>query len=245
VTQIKQDDSARYETAGITPGVFNEISQSDKTREGGVYYIENMGPGEVMQKVFVATQSHGRQGVMVAKTGREVTDAATGGRFLVLDDGVRYDGTPGKGDYRMAEFGRYSIRIETPAPTTLRHTSLHSMPTWQLFTEPGRAANAELHWRLSKPVALVLLTLFALVFAYTQPRRGRYVSLFVAIIAYFLYSNLLGIADAMLKRGRVPDELGLWWVHAVFLALGVYLFWRRANNLPLLPALPVFWRRAA
>lgn len=244
VAQIKQDDSARYETAGITPGVFNEIQQKDKVLEGGVYYVENMGPGDVMQKVFVATRNLGRQGVMVAKTGREVTDAATGGRFLVLDDGVRYDGTPGQGDYRMVVFARYAIRIETPTPT-LQHTSLHAMPTRQLFAEPGRAANAELHWRLSKPIALVLLTLFALVFAYTQPRRGRYFSLFVAIIAYFLYSNLLGVADALLKRGRVPAELGLWWVHAVFLMLGVYLFWRRANNLPLLPVLPVFWRRAA
>ena len=93
--------------------------------------------------------------------------------------------------------------------------------------------------------ARMLLTLFALVFAYTQPRRGRYVSLFVAIIAYFLYSNLLGAADAMLKRGHVPAVLGLWWVHVAFLVLGVYLFWRRANNLPLLPVRLEFWRRAA
>jgi len=244
IAQIKQDESGRYEAAGITPGVFNEILQSDKAREGGVYYVENMAPGEVMQKVFVATRNLDRQSVMVAKTGREVTDAATGGRFLVLDDGVRYDGTPGQGDYRIIVFERYAIRVELPAPA-LRYTSLHAMPTRQLFANPGRATNAELHWRLSKPVALLMLTLFALVFAYTQPRRGRYASLFVAIVAYFLYSNLLGVADAMLKRGRVPAELGLWWVHAVFLALGAYLFWRRANNLPLLPVSVLFWRRPA
>jgi len=111
--------------------------------------------------------------------------------------------------------------------------------------EQHRAASAELHWRISKPVALLLLTVFALVFAYTEPRRGRYASLFVAIAAYFVYSNLLGVADAMLKRGRVPEDLGLWWVHGLFLALGVYFFWRRANNLPLLPVPALFWRRAA
>jgi lipopolysaccharide export system permease protein len=115
VAQIKHDDSGRYETAAITPGVFNEILQSDKAREGSVYYVENMGPGEVMQKVFVATLNLGRQGVMVAKTGREVTDAATGDRFLQLDHGVRYDGTPGQDDYRMIVFERYTIRVELPA----------------------------------------------------------------------------------------------------------------------------------
>jgi lipopolysaccharide export system permease protein len=252
VAQIKQDDSSRYEAAAITPGVFNEILSSDKVREGGVYYVENIGPGGEMQKVFVATRRLGRQGVVVAKTGREMTDATSGDRFLVLDNGVRYDGAPGQGDYRMIVFERYAIRIELPAPV-LRLTSFHAMPTWQLFAEwnradsaeQHRAASAELHWRLSKPVALLLLTLFALVFAYTQPRRGRYASLFVAIVVYFVYSNLLGMADAMLKRGRVPEDLGLWWVHAAFLAIGIYLFWRRANNLPLLSVPALFWRRAA
>jgi lipopolysaccharide export system permease protein len=243
VAQIKQDESSRYEAAAITPGVFNEIQSGDRARQGGVYYVENIGPGAEMQKVFVATRNLGRQGVLVAKTGRDVTDAATGDRFLVLANGVRYDGTPGQGDYRMIVFERYSIRIELPAPV-LRHTPHHAMSTRQLLAEPGSAAIAELHWRLSKPVALLTLTLFALVFSYTQPRRGRYTSLFVAIVAYFLYSNLLGVADAMLKRGRVPAELGLWWVHAAFLAIGVYLFWRRANNLPLLPVPALFWKRA-
>jgi len=252
VAQIKQDDSSRYEAAAITPGVFNEIQSGDKVREGGVYYVENIGPGGEMQKVFVATRRLGRQGVVVAKTGREMTDAASGDRFLVLDNGVRYDGAPGQGDYRMIVFERYTIRVELPAPV-LRHTSYHAMSTWQLIAERNRAdsaeqhraASAELHWRISKPVALLLLTVFALVFAYTEPRRGRYASLFVAIVAYFVYSNLLGVADAMLKRGRVPEDLGLWWVHGLFLALGVYFFWRRANNLPLLPVPALFWRRAA
>ncbi|MBS1236286.1 MAG: lptF [Proteobacteria bacterium] len=252
VAQIKQDDSSRYEAAAITPGVFNEIQSGDKVREGGVYYVENIGPGGEMQKVFVATRRLGRQGVVVAKTGREMTDAASGDRFLVLDNGVRYDGAPGQGDYRMIVFERYTIRVELPAPV-LRHTSYHAMSTWQLIAERNRAdsaeqhraASAELHWRISKPVALLLLTVFALVFAYTEPRRGRYASLFVAIAAYFVYSNLLGVADAMLKRGRVPEDLGLWWVHGLFLALGVYFFWRRANNLPLLPVPALFWRRAA
>jgi len=252
MAQIKQDDSSRYEAAAIVPGVFNEILNIDKLREGGVYYVENIGSGGEMQKVFVATSNLGRQGVLVAKTGREVNDTASGDRFLVLDNGVRYDGKPGQDDYRMIVFERYTMRVELPPPV-LRYASFHAKPTLQLFDEwrrtdnieLRRAASAELHWRLSKPVALLMLALFALVFAYTQPRRGRYASLLVAIIAYFLYSNLLGVADAMLKRGRMPVELGLWWVHGLFLVLGAYLFWRRANNLPLLPVPQMFWRRAA
>lgn len=244
MAQIKQDDSSRYEVAAITPGIFNEFQRGDRSSESGVYYVENMGPGGEMQKVFVATRHLGRQGVLVAKTGTEQTDPASGDRFLILNNGVRYDGTPGQGDYRVIEFQRYIIRVELPQPI-LRYTPFYAMSTPQLLGDKSPGAVAEWHWRVSKPLALLALTLFALVFSYANPRQGRYLGLFLAIFAYFFYSNLLGIGDAMLKRGRLPGGVGLWWAHAVFLAIGVYLFWRRVNNRPLLPALPWPRRRRA
>jgi len=234
IARIKQDDTARYDVAAVTPGIFNEIARSGQ-QEGGVYYAEGMdGEGE-MRQVFVATTHLGRHGVLVARTGREVTDADSGDRFLALRDGVRYDGQPGQGDYRILDFEGYNIRIDIP-PATLKHTPFYAMSTAQLLTERNKGAHAQWHWRISKPLSILVLTLFALVFAYTNPRQGRYYSLFVAIIAYFLYSNLLGVGDALLKRGKIAPGLGLWWVHALFLLLGLYLFWRRTNNRPLIPA---------
>lgn len=239
IAQAKHDDSARYEAAAVMPGMFNEISPDSKGEGGGVYYVENIRPDGELNQVFVATRHLGRQGVLVAKTGREITDPASGDRFLVLSNGVRYDGQPGQGDYRIIDFERYTIRVELPAPV-LRHVPYYAMPSLQLAADLTPGARAEWHWRWSKPIVIVVLTLFALVFSYAHPRQGRYFSMFVAIIAYFIYSNMLGVADAMLKRGRLPEALGLWWVHGLFVLIGAYLFWRRANNRPLWPEL---WRR--
>ena len=50
VAQIKQDDSSRYEAAAVTPGVFNEIQRGDKASDGGVYYVEDLGPGGVIDR---------------------------------------------------------------------------------------------------------------------------------------------------------------------------------------------------
>lgn len=241
MAETKRDESARYQVAALTPGVFNEISRSEDLREGGVYYVESIAADGSLQRVFVATSHLGRQGVLIARTGRETVDESTGERFLILEDGVRYGGTAGAGDYRVIEFARYGIRIEL-APKTLPFTQMHARSTRELFQESSPGATAEWHWRLAKPLALVVLALFALVFSFTQPRQGRYVGLFIAIVAYFLYSNLLGVGEAMLKRGRIPGALGLWWVHGVFLAVGLTLFWRRLNNRPLVPAWR--WRRA-
>jgi lipopolysaccharide export system permease protein len=111
-----------------------------------------------------------------------------------------------------------------------------TIPHWR------RGLAAEWHWRLSKPVTLFLLALLALAFSYSHPRRGRYGGLFIAILMYFAYTNLLSFSDAMLKQGRIPPALGMWWVHGVFLALSVHLLVRRTNNQPLIP-LPAFLRR--
>jgi lipopolysaccharide export system permease protein len=246
IAVIKQDEGSRYETAAVSPGVFNEF-QSKKNAQGGVYYVEDIRPDGQMLRVFAATEHMGRQGVVVAKTGREVAVEDSEDRYLILSDGVRYDGAPGQGDYRRVVFERYTIRIDVPPPT-LRFTPYNAMPVSDLFSDKLKGkqlglATAEWHWRLSKPLALLVLMVFGFVFAYTNPRQGRYYSLFVAIVAYFLYSNLLGVGDAMLKRGRLPAVAGLWWVHALFLGIGLHLFWRRLYNKPLI----VFprWRRAS
>lgn len=240
IAEIKQDDSSRYEVAAVLPGMFNEIARTERAREGGVYYVESIAADGEMERVFVATTHLGRQGVLVAKRGHETTVEATGERILVLQDGVRYDGKPGQGDYRILEFERYTLRIETPTPV-LHYTPFYAKPLLELLKETSPGASAELHWRFSKPIAMLVLTLFALVFAHSHPRQGRYVGVFVAILAYFFYSNLLGVGDAMLKRGRLPAAIGLWWAHAIFLVIGCYLLWRRVNHQPLLPALPRLW----
>jgi lipopolysaccharide export system permease protein len=242
VAMIKQDQTSRHEVAAITPGVFNGVALGEQGRDTGAYYVENLARDGVMQHVFMAVSQHGRQGVLFARQGREVTEPASDERFLELTQGVRYEGTPGQADYQIIEFERYRIRIELPAPR-LRHTPFHAIPTLELWKQRSSGAIAEWHWRISKPMALLVLMLFGLVFSYTHPRRGRFAGLFVAIIAYFLYSNLLGVGDAMLKRGRVPGMVGLWWVHALFLGLGAYLFWQRVRNRPLVPAIPIPRRR--
>ena len=63
------------------------------------------------------------QGVMVAARGFQEI-AENGDRFLVLLNGRRYEGEPGSAEYKIYEFERYAMRVETAesraprAPTT-------------------------------------------------------------------------------------------------------------------------------
>jgi lipopolysaccharide export system permease protein len=45
--------------------------------------------------------------------------------------------------------------------------------------------------------------------------------LLIAVLVYFTYSNLLGVARTLVKKEEIPGVVGLWWVH--LLILGVIL----------------------
>lgn len=251
ITKLKNDPSGRYEAGGIIPGVFNDVRHGK-----GTYYVERIDKDRAtLGNIFVSTEQSGKESVLVAKRGHQYTDKDSGNQYLQLEEGTRYEGAPGRAEYSIFQFERYALRIEPPqerdplirfeALTTPQLLGLESevnvrgeatIPRWR------QGLAAEWHVRLSKPVTLFLLALLALAFSYSHPRRGRYGGLFVAILMYFLYTNLLSFSDAMLKQGRIPLALGMWWVHGVFLALSIYLLVRRTNNQPLIP-LPAFFRR--
>jgi lipopolysaccharide export system permease protein len=51
-----------------------------------------------------------------------------------------------------------------------------------------------------------------------------------AIVVYVVYSNLLSAAKVWLEKGDLSPAVGVWWVHAAALALGLYLFVREARS---------------
>lgn len=228
----KQARGAQFEPAGVEPGVFNELRKGE-----GFFYVEDIDrESGQLSGVFVNTVEAGNEGVLVADRGTHFTDARTGDQFLALYAGTRYEGRPGRGDFRIIEFERYQLRIE-PRAVTPGLERLAARSSGDLLASGKPRELAEWHARLSKPLSLFVLALFALVFGYVRPRGGRYLGLFIAVLVYFVYTNLLGVGETMIKNDRVPPAAGLWWVHGLFLLLALVLLWRRANNRPLVPAI--------
>ena len=61
-------------------------------------------------------------------------------------------------------------------------------------------------------MALVLMVL-AVPIARLRPRQGRFARVGIAVLAYFLYSNLLAAARVWIEKDAPGGQLGLWWVH--------------------------------
>src|SRR5205823_8114552 len=88
--------------------VFREAGSADR-----VFFVEEIAGDQTnVQNVFIAQMRQGRLGVTVSRRGYRES-AENGDRFVVLLDGRRYEGVPGDLDFKVMDFQRYAMRVET------------------------------------------------------------------------------------------------------------------------------------
>ena len=120
-------------------------------------------------------------------------------------------------------FGRLGRRIE-PAELRALPVSTKAIPTALLILLDGPLERAELFWRLSIPIASMVLTLLAVPLAYVNPRIGTSFNLIAAGFLYMLYSNCLNIVQSFIAQGKLAFLPGLVLPHAIAIAVVLLLF---------------------
>jgi lipopolysaccharide export system permease protein len=220
--EVRRQMDSRSDVSQVTPGVFRESRHAER-----VYFMEEVpGAENLVANVFVSATQHGRQGVMVAARGFQEI-AENGDRFLVLLNGRRYEGEPGSTEYKVYEFERYAMRVETVESRAPRAPSTKALTTLELLREPTPRNLAELSFRVGLPTATLILSLLAIPLSFVNPRAGRSLNLVLALLIYMTYSNLISITQASIAQSRVSPMTGLLGVHAVMLLLLFALFYRR------------------
>jgi len=219
--EFRRRMESRDELSRVAPGVFREAGNVDR-----IFFVEEIA-GELnrVQNVFISQVLHGRNGILVSKSGYKET-AANGDQFVVLLHGRRYEGVPGTAAYRVMEFERYAMRVET-REARAQQVSTKSMSTAALIESSSNASLAELLWRISLPTSALILALLAIPLSFVNPRASRSINLVFALLTYMVYSNTVSIAQAWVSSGRLKFGTGWWIVHAAMLVLLLLLFWRR------------------
>jgi len=160
-------------------------------------------------------------------TRAEQRGAGQAEQTFVLYDGVRYEGTPGSGEFRIIKFSEGGIPIRLGEMTGRARKSDMKL-TAELLASSNLDDIAELHWRISTPITALVLMLIAVPLARLRPRQGRFGKIGLAILAYFLYSQMLVAARTWIENGTLPDFVGLWWVHGIALCIAVWLLIRES-----------------
>jgi lipopolysaccharide export system permease protein len=205
--------------APIAPGKFRSFGGGN-----AVVYAQDVNADGTLGNVFVERNVGPVVEVALAQRARrEVTpDGLT--HVLTLYDGERFEGVPGSAQFRMLRFAEHVVPVRVPQSSDVV-TALEARPTAALLGSRDLPEQAELQWRIAMPLTCMVLALLAVPLARLKPRQGRYARVWLAVVIYFLYLNLVSAGKVWIGRGTVPVVLGLWWTHAavVLLALAVIL----------------------
>ena len=217
--ELEQRAKMAADTSGLVAGSFKE------SRDGSwTFYSQGLSnDNQKMESVFIEIDRGERPLIFRAKRGRFDIDSQTGNKYLVLEDGYRYEGQAGDKDFVIFEFETHSLLVEKGRDKQVRERH-KSLSTSDLWTRGENKDLAEIQWRISAAIMTVLLCFFAMHFANTGPRQGRYAGLLPAILLYIIYSNLLGISRAWVAKGVISPWLGGLWVHLLLIVVLLLLF---------------------
>jgi lipopolysaccharide export system permease protein len=201
--------------APLQPGTFRAFGGGS-----AVVYAEKVNADGTLQNVFVERN----QGpvVEVAVASRALHTVAPDGntQTIKLLDGERLEGIPGSSQFRTSTYAELTIPVRVP-PVNDVIKDLDAQPTAALFASSDPKRQAQLQWRLSMPLMCIVLTVLAVPLARLKPRQGRYSRVWLAVVVYLVYSNLISLGQAWIARGTMPVALGLWWTHAAVVLLAV------------------------
>lgn len=219
--QIKELQRRAQQEANITaiaPGRFKEIG-GDR-----IFYAAGVSEDRrYAQTVFVRMLDDTRPLILFAQRGRIEREPGSGDRVVIMEDGHRYDGEPGQENFTITDFRTHAVRLEdNTTEDVTRHKD--AIPTLALLASREPRDRAELQWRLSLPLSVLLLGPLAVLLSRTSPRQGRYAKLFYAILVYFIYNNLMGIARELVEQGKLSPAIGIWPVHLAMALLVVVAF---------------------
>ncbi|MGB5449030.1 MAG: LPS export ABC transporter permease LptF [Woeseiaceae bacterium] len=212
IDRIGAQAQREADLASIEPGRFTVFGPDQ-----AVVYGERVTAEGQMEKVFMQRLvDGGGVQVVIAERGEQLASDDENTRMLVLHNGRRYEGIPGTTRFRVVEFAEHGIPYQLPSLRTAE-----PRPRAMSFSRLARSRElehlAEMQWRVSIPLATIILAILAVPLSRSQPRSGRYGRLAIGLLVFIIYLNMLSAAKAWIEQATISPTLGLWWVHGCVL----------------------------
>lgn len=222
--QVKLEEAFRTAAEwGLQTGQFHVLQNGNL-----VLYVESVEKdGRTLRNIFIQQRQNDREQIWVAEKGYYWLDTDTGIRYLTLENGQITEGGKDTLDFGIVHFSRNDLRLPEPEKNG-KSVGVESRPSKDLIFTSSPQDAAEIQWRVSPAIAIIVLGLLAIPLSHSAPREGRGSRVILGILAYIVYANLLYMDRSWVASGAMPTMLGIWWVHA--LALSVAVFWLRRQG---------------
>jgi len=229
--ELRERYQQRSDLTRVTPGVFQ--TSGDGRR---VFFVERESiDGVNARNVFILTRQEQSESVTSARSGRLESDGDQ--RFLVLQRGQRNDVDFKHGERAISSFETYRLLASDQAARAAETQPPKMLRTIDHVRRPTPQNQAELTWRFGLLLAAANLLLLGISLEATNPRRASNWNLLLALLAFFVYNNLVNLSQLWVADGRLSMGSALAALHGGAFLLALALLWWRDH------AAVISWRR--
>jgi len=202
--------------AGLSAGKFNVLPGKK-----GVLYARKIESNGTMLDIWLQYETDGKQLVLMAPMGR--FEWINQKLALVLENGKSYQGlSREEQNVSVQSFERFEGYLPELEMSAIKRDKETGTPTMTLLQSDQLADQVLLQWRILPAVGVIVLGLIGLKLSKTEPRQGRFAKLFIAIVLFIVYNQLLIVLRKSALNESVPLEVALWPIPVIFL---VYALW--------------------
>ena len=217
----------------ITEGKFESFKKGDI-----VFYASDSTSIDVdgvqnMEEIFIYASDNGNPVIVLASEATKYIDPESKSIYLRLRDGVRYQGLPSSENINILNFDSYDLEVVSGEvqKSIASFTEIEEKTTLDLLRQGGLLAIAELQWRLSLPLSILILLVFAVYLGKTSPRGGKGINILIGIFVFMLYNNGLLVAKSSIENGLLSPIIGMWVIHLIAILFLMLLYQFRQGKI--------------
>ena len=230
---VEEETKNASEFSFITEGKFESFKKGDI-----VFYASDSTSIDVdgeqnMEEIFIYASNNGNPVIVLASDATKYIDSESKSIYLRLRDGARYQGLPSDKNINILNFDTYDLEIVSGEvqKSIVTFTEIEEKTTLDLFNQGGLLAIAELQWRLSLPLSILILVVFAVYLGKTSPRGGKGINILIGIFVFMLYNNGLLIAKSSIENGLLSPIIGMWGIHLIAILFLMLLYQFRQGKI--------------
>lgn len=219
---LEAQAAAEYDLKQMSAGEFVNMGGSDFT-----FIAKDIDLAQGLHKGVFLQKNHGRDTrseIIVAEAaslptlnpGQAMQAKFYNGYNYILDNRQRQDLT--------LEFKELVLRLPNENARASYRRKAETTLNLAASTEPKDIA--EYQWRISTPLATVLLALIAVPLARSAPRESRFRNFFIALGVYISLYIMISVLRTWIEQGKLGALPGLWTAYAIEALLLVFLVTR-------------------
>ncbi len=223
--ELKDQFERRSDLSRVAPGQFQTSADGQRT-----FFFEGAASDpSTGRNVFIVSTHGSTEAVTSARSGSIHNDDE--GRSIVLTKGQRNEQDKSTGEKTLSRFETYRAQAGDRVVAAAGGLPSRALPTIALLREPTPLNRGELVWRVGLVLAAANMLLLGIGMSASNPRHASNWNLLFALLAFFVYYNLINLSQSWVGSGRLGVGAALAALHGTAFAIAVAMIWWRENGM--------------